>query len=165
MRLGVCVALTLLVGCGGDDASGGGSGGSGGSGATGGYVGVDPNTDCPGKLEPREPAGHVETVGDGTPGSCTEQALHDAVAAVNGAPDGGTVLFDCGGAHTIELTSSVYVTATAIVDRQFVEVIIAPTVSPAAQEIRVLLPTPRGVRPVRHPLANHRGRESFRRHP
>lgn len=124
------VTLSLGVGCGdGGDSGGsggasasGGSGGSGGSGAsggssgTGGYPGIDPNADCPGKLEPREPSGQLETVGDGTPASCTEQALHAAVAAVNGASGGGTVQFDCGGAHTIELTSSVFVENTMILD-------------------------------------------------
>lgn len=76
----------------------------------------DPNTDCPGKLEPVEPIGEVVTVGDGTPATCTEQALHDAVAVINAAAEGGTLLFDCGGEHTITLTSSVFVSNTMILD-------------------------------------------------
>lgn len=42
-------------------------------------------------------------VGTGTPGSCTETALRDAVIAANNG--GGTITFNCGGAaHTIYLT-------------------------------------------------------------
>jgi predicted outer membrane repeat protein len=121
-------AATVLAGCGGDGdstdtarggssgvAGGGGSSGAGAS-STGGYTGVDPNADCPGKLAPVEPAGQVETVGDGTAASCTEQALIDAVAAVNAAEAGGTVLFDCGGAQTIELTQSLFVQRSMILD-------------------------------------------------
>jgi hypothetical protein len=55
-------------------------------------------------------------VGDGTAASCTEAALHDAVGAVNGAEGGGTVTFDCGGAHTIELSRSVHVTTAMVLD-------------------------------------------------
>lgn len=45
-----------------------------------------------------------QVVGDGTPGSCTEQALRDAVAAVVDTL-GGTLTFNCGDApHTILLT-------------------------------------------------------------
>lgn len=76
----------------------------------------DPNTDCAGKLEPYAAIGAVETVGDGTAASCTEQALHDAVAAINATAGGGTLRFDCGGELTITLTSSVYVTNTMLLD-------------------------------------------------
>ncbi len=131
-------ALVALAGCGGgDDAAGGGgasagggtggagasggagaTGGSGGSGAaaTGGYTGTNPNLDCPNKLAPRDPKGNVVTVGDGTSASCTEKALHDAVDSINAKSAAGTLLFDCGGAHTITLTKSVFVKASALID-------------------------------------------------
>jgi predicted outer membrane repeat protein len=76
----------------------------------------DPSSACAGRLEPLAPTGEVRTVGDGTAASCTEQALHDAVAAVNAADVGGTVLFDCGGEHTITLSTSVFVSNTMILD-------------------------------------------------
>jgi hypothetical protein len=133
-----CAALVVvaaLLGCSGGGATpdGGGPGDGGGSGDGGGpgdedgpgnsdgpapdsYSGPPPTADCPGRLAPVAPAGQVETVGDGTPGSCTEQALHDAVAVVNGVSGGGTVRFDCGGEHTIPLTKSVFVATTMILD-------------------------------------------------
>ena len=99
-----CKTSGSEVGDGGDDDT------------TGGYPEVDPSSACEGRLEPVVASGEVQTVGDGTSESCTEQALHDAVAMVNAAEGGGTVLFDCGGAHTIALTSSVYVSNTMILD-------------------------------------------------
>jgi len=134
MRLAcACALAAALLGCGsGDDdkggPAGGGSGGSaggaggssgaGGSGAagSGGSAGTPPSLDCPGKLAPREPKGQLEKVGTGTAASCTEQALHDAVAKVNAAASGGTVSFDCGGAHTITLSKSVFVSKAMILD-------------------------------------------------
>lgn len=59
------------------------------------------------------PAGQVRgagVVGDGTPGSCTESALTNAL---NG---GGLVTFDCGGSHTITLASQKTITAATTVD-------------------------------------------------
>ena len=85
------------------------------SGADAGTI-VPPTTTCPGRLEPVAPTGVEEVVGDGTPESCTEQALHDAVDVINATEGGGTLSFDCGGAHTFNLTSSVYLTEDAIVD-------------------------------------------------
>ncbi|MCA9955010.1 MAG: hypothetical protein KC434_09840, partial [Anaerolineales bacterium] len=38
-------------------------------------------------------------VGSGTPGSCTEAALNTALSG------GGSISFNCGGSHTITLTS------------------------------------------------------------
>lgn len=76
----------------------------------------DPSTACEGRLEPRAPTGELRTVGDGSPASCTEQALAEAVAAVNDAEGGGTVQFDCGGEHSIELSASVFVSNTMILD-------------------------------------------------
>lgn len=90
-----------------------GAGATGGSGAAG-HVGVE--SGCPGRLEPLPPAGQLETVGDGTAASCSEQALHDAIAVLNSSEEGGTLTFDCGGPHVIELSSSVYVENTMIID-------------------------------------------------
>lgn len=51
-------------------------------------------------LLPAQPAGAAGTVGDGTPESCTESALEQALAG------GGLVTFNCGGAPVeIEITS------------------------------------------------------------
>ncbi len=103
-----------MSGC-GDDGKAGSDDGADDGGDDGQYPGGDPSTDCEGRLDPVEPTGQVETVGDGTPDSCTEEALHAAVAAVNDA-GGGTVLFDCGADHSIELTQSVVFTASATLD-------------------------------------------------
>ena len=113
--LGLCVAAGLIaaaVGCGSDEsgASGsggganGGSSGTGGGAGSGGSAGAGTPTGCPGRLQPVEPVAPVQVVGTGSSASCTEQALRDAVQAVNAG--GGTVTFDCGGSHTITLTSS-----------------------------------------------------------
>ena len=83
----------------------------------------DPSSGCAGRLEPVAPSGTVETVGDGTAASCTEDALHAAVGALSGEA-GGTLAFDCGGEHTITLTRSVYVDTSITIDRW--------TASPAA---------------------------------
>lgn len=126
------LALLLTTGCGESDpaegsaGSGGagassGAGGSGASGGTGGSGasstgGAPPTADCPGKLAPREPTGQVEKVGSGSAASCSEQALHAAVAKVNASSAGGTVLFDCGGPHTITLTKSVFASKKMTLD-------------------------------------------------
>ena len=119
-RLALLLALALLCGCGGSSsAADGGAGHDLGPAEDGpppdGSVTPPPATACPGRLDPVAPTGHVETVGDGTTASCTEAALHAAVAAVNDA-GGGTVLFDCGGEVTIALTQSVFVTKAMILD-------------------------------------------------
>lgn len=49
-------------------------------------------------------------VGSGTPGSCTEAALETALDG------GGLVTFDCGGAHTITVTSQKTITLDTTVD-------------------------------------------------
>lgn len=74
-----------------------------------------PASGCEGRLEPVAHTGQIEVVGDGTAASCNEQAVHDAVAALNAA-GGGTLTFACGGAHTITLTQSARFTASAIID-------------------------------------------------
>ncbi|MBK7585961.1 MAG: right-handed parallel beta-helix repeat-containing protein [Myxococcales bacterium] len=129
------LALTACGGGGDDGGSTGGAGGAGGSGggggsggtgatssggtgasSTGGYTGTNPNVACTGKLEPEKPTGQVETVGDGTAASCTEQALHDTLAKLNAVAGGGTLLFFCGGPHTITLTKSAFVSKKMIID-------------------------------------------------
>ncbi|MCA9689381.1 MAG: right-handed parallel beta-helix repeat-containing protein [Myxococcales bacterium] len=86
------------------------------TGDTDGEPGVVPASGCPGRLAPLELTGLVAVVGDGSPASCTEQALHDAVAQVNAAEGGGAVTFDCGGPHTITLTQSVFAARSMILD-------------------------------------------------
>ncbi|KAA3663967.1 MAG: hypothetical protein DWQ04_08115 [Chloroflexi bacterium] len=49
-------------------------------------------------------------VGDGTSGSCTEAALNAALVG------GGSVSFNCGGSHTITLTSQKTITANTVID-------------------------------------------------
>lgn len=93
-----CLALCAVVGCGG----GGGS-----------NPPVDaslPQATCeaPSFADTSTPAA---TVGDGTPGSCTEAALQQAVAT------GGTVVFACGSAAiTITVTQAIAVTAETVID-------------------------------------------------
>jgi hypothetical protein len=77
---------------------------------------VDGTSGCPERLEPQEPMGDVHVVGDGTTASCTEEALRAAVETVNGVETGGTVTFDCGGEHTITLSSALTVTAPLMID-------------------------------------------------
>ncbi|MCA9606863.1 MAG: right-handed parallel beta-helix repeat-containing protein [Myxococcales bacterium] len=79
------------------------------------FVPPDPSSGCAGRLEAVAPSGTVETVGDGTAASCTEDALHAAVGALSGEA-GGTLAFDCGGEHTITLTRSVYVDTSITID-------------------------------------------------
>ncbi len=50
------------------------------------------------------------TVGSGTPGSCTEAALDSALA------DGGNVTFNCGGNHTLIVTSQKTITANTVIN-------------------------------------------------
>ena len=76
---------------------------------------IDPSTDCDGRLDPVEPRGNVQVVGTGDASTCTEEALHDAARALNDE-GGGTIAFDCGGAHTIVLTESLFLSEDAVVD-------------------------------------------------
>jgi predicted outer membrane repeat protein len=111
-----CWALAAaVVACGGDDADDAGGGGAGAGTGTG-FSGPDPTADCPDLLAPVELTGTIEVVGDGTTASCTEQALKAAVATLNDAAAGSALTFDCGGEHTITLTSSLLIANSLIVD-------------------------------------------------
>lgn len=57
-----------------------------------------------------KPVQGAGVVGNGSPGSCTQGAL---AAALSG---GGLVTFNCGGAHTITLTSQQTITANTTID-------------------------------------------------
>lgn len=50
------------------------------------------------------------TIGDGTPASCSEQALRDAITA------GGVITFNCGGEATITVTSQLMITSDVVLD-------------------------------------------------
>lgn len=86
------------------------------TGDTGGDPGGVPPSGCPGRLAPVDPMGLVVTVGDGTPGSCTEAALHAAADELGAADGGGTLLFECGGEHTITLTTSLFLKGAILLD-------------------------------------------------
>ncbi len=98
------------------DAGTGGDAGAGGVAGTGGIGGSDLDSGCAGRLEPVAHAGLLQVVGNGSAESCTEGALHEAVARINDAEGGGTLSFDCGGERVIELTRSVFVANTMILD-------------------------------------------------
>ena len=66
---------------------------------------------CPGRLLPVPAAGQLEVVGTGSADSCTESALRVALDSLATA-GGGTVTFDCGGAHTIKLGARLSVSST-----------------------------------------------------
>ncbi len=112
------LGLGATAGCGGDSGDGGGGNGdSSGDREVDTDIGEFPtNTGCPGRLQPVAPMGVIEVVGDGSPASCTEEALHGAVARINESAEGGTLTFDCGGAHQIDLTTSVFFSADAVLD-------------------------------------------------
>jgi hypothetical protein len=87
---------------GGSNATGGSSGDAGSGGA--------PPTTCE-ALAPVDTGNPAHVVGDGTPGSCTEQALRTAAAA------GGIITFDCGDAPvTITVTSTIVFTDESVLD-------------------------------------------------
>lgn len=109
-------AAVVWAGC-GDDGGAGRDAGWDWSGDTDlDGVTPPPATTCPGRLEPVAPMGPIEVVGDGTDASCTEEALRAAVERINGAADGGTLTFACGGDHTFALTQSIRFTRNAVVD-------------------------------------------------
>lgn len=57
-----------------------------------------------------KPASGAGVVGSGTPASCTEAALNTALSG------GGSVSFNCGGSHTITLTSQKTISSNTIID-------------------------------------------------
>ncbi|MCB8967418.1 MAG: hypothetical protein H6660_11045 [Ardenticatenaceae bacterium] len=57
-----------------------------------------------------QPVHGAGVVGNGTPASCTEAALTSALTG------GGTVTFNCGGAHTITVSSEKTITADTVID-------------------------------------------------
>ncbi len=71
---------------------------------------------CPDRLSPLEPMGELVVVGDATASSCTAEALVQAVDTINAAQDGGTIMFSCGGEHTITLESALAVSAPLMID-------------------------------------------------
>jgi predicted outer membrane repeat protein len=141
--VGLALGLLLSVSCAGKDSeqhasdtdgggaknSGrGGTGHGGGAASSGapdsGYDGTagapsvpgGGETGCAGRLEPVEPSGKVEVVGDGTAESCDAEALESAMDVLNDTQAGGTLTFDCGGERTIELGQSLYVSSPVIID-------------------------------------------------
>ncbi|MBN1609534.1 MAG: right-handed parallel beta-helix repeat-containing protein [Polyangiaceae bacterium] len=142
---GPALSLLLSVGCSGSDSkqqppdlNAGGSGatnsnGTGGSkhggGASSGGSGSgydssagapsapgDGDTGCAGRLRPVEHTGDIQVVGDGTADSCSADALEAAMDALNDTEAGGTLTFDCGGEHTIELEQTLYVAQPLVID-------------------------------------------------
>jgi len=104
--LGVFSASVLVLGCGDSAGTGDGTGG-GSTSSTGSNVGSggDPNTNpddgppagnpdgtaaVPAEADAEDTSSPDHVVGDGTPESCTSQAVVDAVA------QGGVITFDCG---------------------------------------------------------------------
>ncbi len=89
-----------------------------GSGADGGTPGdgSDPPSQCPEPLEPLEPFGQIEVVGDGTASSCTAESLAAAVEKLREVEGGGTLLFDCGASRTIELDEELFVDFPLLID-------------------------------------------------
>lgn len=105
MRWSIVLMAVALAACGDDGAGGGGDGGSGDFDA-----GPPPQAVCDAP-ELYDISAPDAVVGDGTPGSCTEQALRTAVES------GGTVVFACGDApHTIELASVITTAVETVID-------------------------------------------------
>ncbi len=101
-------ALLLLVACHGNPAAGGDGGTSGDGGVT--IDAAPPQAVCtaPALVDVSTP---TATVGDGTPGSCTNAAVQTAATA------GGTIVFNCGTAPvTIAITTTINVPAETVID-------------------------------------------------
>lgn len=111
------LALASACGGGGSGGSGGTGSGAGGTHTGGGGSGGGVPSTCPGRLEALDTSVDAHTVGSGTPASCTESALRAAVDAVRTA-GGGSVVFDCGGPHTITLGAQLEVGSAP--DRQVI---------------------------------------------
>lgn len=73
-------------------------------------IGVPPVVVCPPPIEAVDTAG-ATVIGDGTPASCSEQALDAALAAHNGA-----LVFDCGGPVVIPITSEKVISQDLVID-------------------------------------------------
>lgn len=92
------LAVALAIGCGGHH---GAAGGDAGPDAPPGDAAPPPAPVCDVPVTPVDTSAPDHLVGDGTPGSCTEDALAAAVAA------GGTIAFACGAAPvTIPITTT-----------------------------------------------------------
>lgn len=90
-------------------ASCGGGGGGGGpiTDPSGGPVAGNPNGACsiPGEAQPEDTSNPTTVIGDGTPASCTSDAVIDGIA------QGGIITFDCGPdpiVITLEETAKIY---------------------------------------------------------
>ncbi len=89
----------------------GGAIGAGGSATDGGGIASAPPATCDAPVPLADVSSPGSVVGNGTPDSCTEQAL---IAAVT---KGGVVTFDCGAAaHTITVTSQIDVKKDTVID-------------------------------------------------
>ena len=79
-------------------------------------VGIPDAPPCPERMSPVPVIEPVFTVGEGTPSSCDENALREAMALA-GAGGSGSILFDCGPEpHVIHLTSALEVSGTLLLD-------------------------------------------------
>ena len=121
LLLGVLMLPLATASCNSDSGASvaGASGGAGDSPIGGSAAGpsVIEDSGCPGSLEPLAPLGSIQTVGDGTPASCTQEALKAAVATLTDLDQGGTVLFDCGPSdRTITVTSAIEVDGSLMID-------------------------------------------------
>jgi hypothetical protein len=92
----------------GGKAGGDSTGGNAGSGAAAGSAGSGAgpieieNSGCPQALQPLAARGKVSRVGDGTPASCTEASLKNAIDSSISKEQWTTIEFDCGKeTHTI----------------------------------------------------------------
>ncbi len=88
----------------------GACGGSNGGGGADAAVPPPPSLVCDDPAPPVDVSSPDAVVGDGTPQSCTEEALTAAVAG------GGVIVFDCGGAQTITVTSELQVGSDTVID-------------------------------------------------
>ncbi len=114
MRGWISICLVSMA-CGSHGNGGGGGGGDDdGSGSNGsGDMGIDagvPAAVCS-AISPVDVSSPTATVGNGTPGSCTQAALQTA------ATGGGTIVFSCGAAPvTIAITSAITFSNETVLD-------------------------------------------------
>src|SRR5580704_2998947 len=101
MRSGTLAVIVCLVGCSHHSTGGGGGGDDDDGGPDAGVI-TPPGTTCGAPVMPVDTSTPDQTVGDGTPGSCTEAALATAIAA------GGIIVFACGTSPTtISITTTI----------------------------------------------------------